>query len=207
MATEVRLTPERSAVVAALLFLAAAFVAGLAPGPRGFSYRTFGITEGLGAILLTYIFLERRVWWSAARRLRWVAFVYGTVATAQILELLLPEPGILEWMVLTGLAFAVWAAVGARSRKRLLAGLAVVASLLAMLKFSVVPTLWVRAGPAVGAAWGLGDLAEGARRLVVDHEPITAAGQLLGVVAIGLWAAGTRLLWRQRRRRVKKALR
>lgn len=201
------LTDDRRAVLAALAFLAAAVLAGLAPGPDGFTYRIFGVTEGLGALLLAYIFVARYIWWSPLPRLKWVVLGYGTVATAQILEFLLPPPGLLEWMVITGLAFGVWAAVGARSRERLLAGLAVVALLLAMLKFSVVPVLWVRAGPAPGAAWGLGDLAEGMRRVVVDYTPITPGGQVIGVVAIAFWAAGTRMLWRQRGNRAKKALR
>ena len=207
MAAAFTLTPARRALGAALLFLAAGFVAGIVPQPGGLAYRTFGVTEGLLSILLVYVFLERKVWWSAAPRLRWVAVAYGAVATAQILEMLIPPPGVLEWLVLTGLAFSAWAIVGARDRSRLLAGLAAVAILLAALNFSIIPVLWTRAGPGPGEAWGLGDLAEGLRRLVVDYRPVGAGGQLLGVAAIAFWAAGTRLLWRQRRTRAKTALR
>ena len=77
-----------------------------------------------------------------------VVFVsgYGTVATAQLLELLLPSPGVLEWLVLTGVAFSVWGVLGARTRTRLMMGLGTMALLLSILKFSVIPVLWVRAG-------------------------------------------------------------
>lgn len=201
------LTPERRAVGAALLFLAAAFLAGVNAGPAGLSYHVFGISEGIVALLLTHVFLRRNVWWSPSGVLRWVAVAYGAMANAQLLELLIPPPGILEWLVLTGIAFSAWAVVGAGSRSRLMAGLAAMSLLLAVLKFSIIPVLWDRAGPGPGEAWGLGDLAEGLRRLVVDYEPITAGGQLLGAMAIGLWAAATRILWRQQSRRAKKAFR
>lgn len=201
------LTPERRAVGASLLFLVAAFLAGVNPGMDGLSYNTFGITEAIIALLLTHVFVRHGVWWSPLGALRWLALGYGAVATAQLLELLIPPPGVLEWLVLTGIAFSAWAVVAAGSRSRLLAGLAALGLLLAVLKFSVIPVLWNRAGPGPGEAWGLGDLAEGLRRLVVDYQPVTAGGQLLGAGAIALWAAGTRLLWRQESRRAKKALR
>lgn len=187
----------RYAVGAALLFLVAAFLAGVTPQAEGFAYHTFGVTEGLLGILLTCVFLERGVWWNPSPRLRWVAIAYGAVANAQILELLIPPPGVLEWLVLTGLAFSAWAIVGAASRTRLLGGLAAIGILLAALNFSIIPVLWERAGPGPGEAWGLGDLAEGFRRLVVDYRPVGPGGQLPGVAAIGCWAAATRLLWRQ----------
>jgi hypothetical protein len=207
VASAVRLTLERKAVAAALLFLAAAFVAGVNPGSAGLSYHTFGVSEGIVALLLTHVFLQRGIWWSPAGAVRWVAVAYGAAANAQILELLIPPPGILEWLVLTGIAFSSWAVVGAGSRSRLIAGLAAMSLLLAVLKFSVIPVLWDRAGPGPGEAWGLGDLAEGLRRLVVDYEPITRGGQLLGVVALALWAAATRMLWRHQVSRAKNALR
>ena len=190
------LTQQRRAVAAALAFLLAAFMAGVIPGPQGVQYAIFGVTEGLAAILLSFAFLQRQVWWNEAGLLRWIAVGYGTLANAQILELLLPPPGVLEWMVLTGLAFGGWALLAASSRERMLAGLATVALLLALLRFSIVPIVWNRAGPGPGEAWGLGDLAEGMRRLVVDHQPVSAGGEVLGVVAIALWALGTRFLWR-----------
>ena len=73
MAPEVTLSPPRRAVAAALLFLAAAFLAGVSPGESGFTYRTFGVTEGILAILLSHVMLQRSVWWSPPGALRWIA--------------------------------------------------------------------------------------------------------------------------------------
>lgn len=195
MAPRPPLTPARRGVAAALLFLAAGALAGVTLREQGIEYRTFGLTEGLFALLLSYVLLLREVWIRPAGAVGWLAVVYGTLAGAQVLELLFPPPGIVEWVVVTGLVFTAWAALAGGSRERVVASLAGLALLLALLKFSVIPVLWERAGPAPGAALGLGDLAEGVRRLVADHRPVRPAGQLVGFLAIGCWALATRLLW------------
>ena len=194
MAAAEALTLARRAVLAALLFLGSAALAGVTPRLDGVDYRAFGMVDGLFALLLAYLFLLRGVWARAAGWLGWVPVVYGTLATAQLLALLLPPPGVLQWVVVVGLAFSAFAAFSARSPTRLLAGLGTVALLLALLKFSVIPFLWVRSGPGPGEAFGLGNLAEGFRRLFVEYEPLGPGGELLGFVAIALWAAATRLL-------------
>lgn len=195
MASTPTLTPARRAVATALLFLGSAFLAGVSPGPAGVTYRTFGITEGILALLFTYIFTLRRAWIRTPGPLGWLAVGYGTIASAQLLDLLLPPPGVVEWLVVTGLALSAWAALAGRSRKRLMASLASLALLLALLKFSVIPFVWERAGPAAGEAWGLGNLAESVRRLFVDYEPVEPVGQLVGFAAIACWTIATRLLW------------
>lgn len=195
MAPAPALTPARRAVAAALLWLASGALAGVTPRAAGVDYRLFGVTEGIFAIFLVHVLLARGAWLRHPGPLGWVAVGYGAWATAQLLELLLPPPGVLEWIVVVALAMSAWAMLAGGSRERLVASLATLALLLALLNFSVIPALWERAGPAPGEAFGLGDLAEGARRLVVDYEPVRRSGQLLGVIAIALWAAATRLLW------------
>lgn len=195
MATTATLTPARRGVAAALLFLASAVLAGVTPRPTGVEYRTFGMVDGVLALLLVYLLLLRRVWLRPPGALGWLAVGYGTVATAQLLALLLPPPGVVQWVVVTTLAFSAWAALAGRSRTRLVASLASLALLLALLKFSVIPFLWVRAGPAAGQGWGLGDLAEGFRRLFVEYHPLGPGAELLGFAALGCWALATRLLW------------
>lgn len=194
MASAEALTPARTAVLAALLFLGSAAIAGVTPRIDGVEYRAFGMVEGLFALLLTHVFLLRGVWSRGTGALGWVPIAYGTIASAQLLGLLLPPPGVLQWMVVTGLAFSAFAAFGARSPSRLLAGLGIAALLLALLKYSIIPFLWVRSGPGPGEAWGLGNLAEGFRRLFVEYEPLGPGGELVGFAAIACWAIATRLL-------------
>jgi hypothetical protein len=188
------LTPARRAVAASLLFLLGAALAGVTLHPGGVEYRLFGLVEGILGLYLTYALLLRGVWRRPPGALGWVAVAYGTLANAQLLTLLLPPPGVLQWVVVTGLAFSAFAALGTRSPAHLLAGLATAAVLLALLKFSVVPILWAHAGPAAGTAWGLGDLADSFRRLLVDYLPLRPGGELPGVLALAAWSAGTRVL-------------
>lgn len=189
------LTPARRAVAAALLFLLSAALAGVTLRPQGVEYRTFGMIEGVFALLLSYLLLLRGVWHRPPGAAGWLAVIYGTLAGAQLLELLLPPPGVVEWVVVTALAFTAWAALAGGTRERLVASLGGLALLLALLNFSVIPLVWERAGPGPGDAFGLGNLAESFRRLFVDYHPIRPVGQMIGVLALGCWALATRLLW------------
>lgn len=198
-------TPAQRAVAAALLFLASAALAGVAPVDAGVQYRTFGIVEGVFALLLTYILLQRKAWASPLGVPGWAAVIYGTLATAQIAEFLFPPPGLVEWVVIATLALTGWGALARGPRRRLVFGLATLALLLALLRYSVIPVMW-GVGPEPGDVLGVGELAQSARRVFADHQPVRPAGQLLGFLAISAWALATRLVWpalpmRRRRRR------
>jgi hypothetical protein len=158
-------------------------------------YRAFGMVEGVFALLFSYLLVFRGAWARPEGATGWIALAYGTVASAQALELLLPPPGMIEWMVVAALAVTSWGAFSGGTRRRLVFSLATLALLLAVIKFSVIPVLWARMGPAAGTAFGLGDAAESVRRTFADYRPLRPIGQLVGFVALALWAAGTRLLW------------
>ena len=189
------MTLAQKQVAAALAFLASATVAGIALTPEGVEYRAFGMVEGVFSLLLAYLLVFRGAWERPATAAGWIAVAYGTLASAQALELLLPPPGMIEWMVVAGIAVTAWAAFAGGTRRRLVFSLASLALLLAVLKFSVIPVLWERMGPAAGTAFGLGDMAEGVRRTFADHRPLRPVGQLVGFAGLALWALGTRLLW------------
>jgi hypothetical protein len=189
------MTAAQRGVVASILFLVCATLAGIVLEDGGTAYRTFQLPEGVFALLLTYILVQRGAWIPPAGALGWMALAYGTLANAQVLELLFPPPGVIQWSVAGALAIAAWGALGQGSRHRLVVSLASLALLLALLKFSVIPVLWSHAGPAAGTAFGLGDLAEGARRLAADHRPVRPAGQLVGFAALCFWCLATHLLW------------
>ena len=189
------MTRAQRHVAAALAFLAAGVVAGIALVPDGVEYRAFGMVEGVFALLLAYLLVYRGAWDRPSGVTGWVAVAYATVASAQVLELLLPPPGMIEWMVVAALAVTSWGAFSGGTRRRLMFSLASLALLLAVLKFSVIPVLWARVGPAPGTAFGLGDVAESVRRTFADYRPLRPIGQLVGFFALALWAVGTRLLW------------
>lgn len=189
------MTSAQRHTAAALAFLASATVAGIALVPDGVEYRAFGLVEGVFALLLAYLLVFRGAWERPETLTGWMAIVYGVLASAQCLELLLPPPGMIEWMVVAGIAVTAWGAFSGGTRRRLVFSLASLALLLAVLKFSVIPVLWTRVGPAAGTGFGLGDVAEGVRRAFADYRPLRPVGQLVGFVALALWALGTRLLW------------
>ena len=189
------MTAAQRHVAAALAFLSSAAVSGVALVPDGVEYRAFGMVEGVFALLLAYLLVFRRGWERPETLTGWMAVVYGVLASAQALELLLPPPGMIEWMVVAGIAVTAWAAFSGGTRRRLVFSLASLALLLAVLKFSVIPVLWERMGPAAGTGFGLGDMAEAVRRTFADYRPLRPVGQLVGFVGLSLWAVGTRLLW------------
>lgn len=189
------LTPAQRAVAAALLFLGSAVLAGVTLVADGVVYRTFGLVEGIFALLLSYILVYRGAWSAPVGVAGWIAVAYGTLASAQVLELLFPPPGVIEWAVVGTLSIAAWSALGRGSRERLVVSLASLALILAVLKFSLIPAIWSSTGPAAGTAFGLGDLAERGRRFLADGQPVRPVGQLVGFVALCLWSLATRLLW------------
>lgn len=189
------MTAAQRHTAAALAFLASAAVAGVALVPDGVEYRAFGMVEGVFALLLAYLLVFRGAWERPEALTGWMAVAYGVLASAQVLELLLPPPGMIEWMVVAGIAVTAWGAFSGGTRRRLVVSLGSLALLLAVLKFSVIPVLWTRMGPAAGTGFGLGDVAEGVRRTFADYRPLRPAGQLVGFVALAFWALGTRLLW------------
>jgi len=190
-----RWTAAQRAVAASLLFLACAVLAGVTLVEHGVEYHLFGLVEGVFALLLGYILVVRGAWAAPAGVCGWVAVVYGTVATAQVLELLFPPPGLVQWVVVTGVAITAWSVFSAGSPRRLVTSLASLAVVLALVRYSVIPVLWAHLGPAEGTAFGLGNLAEGARRVFADWHPVRPASELIGFVAICCWVLATRLVW------------
>ena len=198
MAAALTWTPARRAVAASLLFLAAGVLAGVTPQEHGVEYHLFGIVEGLFALLLAYLLVLRGAWAAPAGVVGWIAVAYGTVATAQVLEFLFPPPGLVQWVVVTGVAITAWSVFSAGSPRRLVASLASLAVVLALVRYSVIPVLWAHLGPAQGTALGLGNIAEGARRVFADWHPVRPASELIGFVAVCCWALATRLVWAPR---------
>jgi hypothetical protein len=190
-----RWTEARRALASAYLVLLAAVLAGVVPAGQGVEYHLFGMLEGVFALLLAYLLVLRGAWPRAGGVAGWAARVYGVVATAQVLGVLLPPPGVVQWVVVAGVAISAWGAFSASSRRRLMASLGSLAVLLALVRYSVIPVLWARIGPAAGTAFGLGDVAESGRRIFADWQPPTAAAQLFGFAAVCAWALATRVSW------------
>lgn len=187
-------TPTAACGVASL-FLASFFFAGLWVGPLGVDYRLFGLVEGIAALLILYVFLGTHIlswpkgFWGA------LVLIYSAAATAQLVALLLPPPGALQWLVLGILLYFAWNAGFGAHRTRVLLALGLVALALAALKFSVLPFIWSRAELPATPLVDLRALGEGIKGLVVVYVPSRPVSQLFAFTAILAWVLGLWLQW------------
>lgn len=189
-----RWTPAAASGVAALLVISF-FFAGLWVGSAGVDYRVFGLVDGIAALLILYVFLNTRIlsWpqgpWGA------LVLVYTGAATAQLVALLLPPPGVLQWVVLGVLLYFAWSAGFGAHRSRILLALGLVALALAALKYSVLPFVWSRAELPETPLVDLRALGEGIKGLVVVYVPSRPIAQLYAFTAILAWVLAIWLQW------------
>ncbi|UCC74110.1 MAG: hypothetical protein JSV86_06005 [Gemmatimonadota bacterium] len=183
-----------AAFAVSALFALSFFFAGLRVTATGVEYQLFGVVDGLSALLILYVLLGSgalswpRDAWGA------VVVVYAAAATAQLVSLLLPPPGVLEWVVVGGLLYAAWNASYAVHRTRVMLTLGLVALALAALKYSVLPFVWVRTELPHTPILDLRALGEGLKGLVAAYVPSRPVTQALAFVAILAWVLA---VWRQ----------
>jgi len=184
-----------SAAGVAVLFLAAFFFGGLWVGSLGVEYRLFGLVDGLAALLIVYVLLNTGAlsWpvdvWGA------LVLVYAAAATAQLIALLLPPPGVLEWIVLGILLYAALGASYAVHRTRVMMTLGLAAVALALLKYSALPFVWGRARLPSTPVVDLEELGEGVKALILEYAPSEPVTQLYAFLAIVAWVLGLWLQW------------
>lgn len=187
-------TPGRGLGVAALFLLAFA-LAGVEIRDGTVDYSVFGLVDGLAGLTLTYVFLKTEVlsWptglWGA------IVLVYAAAATAQLVGVLLPPPGVLEWTAL--IVLVVWARHAAYGphRSRLMLNLGLVALVLAAFRYSFLPFVWSRTQLPRTPMLDLRAIGEGIKGLFVAYAPPAAATQAFVFGAIVLWAAAIWWQW------------
>lgn len=188
------LTPALAAGVATL-FALSFFFGGLWLGREGVEYHVFGLVEGVAALLILYVFLNTRVlgwpqgFWGG------VVLVYAAGATAQLVALLLPPPGALQWIVLGVLLYFAWNAGYGAHRTRIMLALGLVALGLAALKYSVLPFVWSRTELPATPLLDLRALGEAVKGLVVAYVPSQPLGQAFAFAALLAWVLAIWLQW------------
>ncbi len=183
------------AVLASLLFLSAFFLGGLWLDAVQLDYHLFSIVDGLAALLVVYVLLNTAVlsWprdaWGA------VVLVYAAVATAQLISMLLPPPGLVQWIVLGLLIYFAWSAVFSVHRTRIVLSLGLVALALAALKYSVLPFVWSVTELPQTPILDLRALSESVRRLFAVYVPSHPMTQVFAFAAILAWVTGIWVGW------------
>jgi hypothetical protein len=177
------------------LFLIAFLLAGLRLGVTGLEYHFFGLVDGLAALLILYVMLNTAA--ASWPRDRWGALVliYATAATAQLVSLLLPPPGLVEWLVLIVLLYFAWNASYSAHRSRVMLALGTVALALAALKYSVLPFIWARTTLPRTPILDLQVMAEGVKGLLAAHVPARPITQVFAFGALLAWVLAVWLQW------------
>jgi len=190
-----RVWAPASAAGVCSLFILAFFFGGLRASAVGLEYRLFGLVDGLAALLIVYVLLNTaalswpRDWWGA------LVTVYAAAATAQLVSLLLPPPGMVQWLVLGGLLYFAWGASYAAHRTRVVLALGLVALALAVLKYSVLPFIWARTQFPATPILDLQAMAEGIKSFFAVYVPSRPISQLFAFMAILAWVLAVWLQW------------
>ncbi len=190
-----RIWRPATALLASLLFLAAFFFGGLWLDGVQLDYHLFNIVDGLAALLVVYVLLNTAV--LSWPRDAWgvVVLVYAAVATAQLISMLLPPPGLVQWIVLGLLIYFAWSAVFSVHRTRIVLSLGLVALALAALKYSVLPFVWSVTELPRTPILDLGALSDSVRRLFAVYVPSHPLTQVFAFAAILAWVAGIWVGW------------
>jgi hypothetical protein len=177
------------------LFLTAFFFGGLRLGLSGVEYEIFGLVDGLAALLIVYVLLNTAAL-SWPRDL-WglIVLAYAAASTAQLVSMLLPPPGLVEWLVLAVLLYFAWNASYAAHRTRVMLTLGTVALALAALKYSVLPFIWARTSLPETPLIDVRALAEGIKGLLASYVPSQPITQVFAFAAILAWVLAVWLQW------------
>lgn len=177
------------------LFLVAFFLGGWRLSDTRIEYHLFGLVDGLAALLIVYVMLNTAA--LSWPRDRWgiVVLAYAAAATAQLVSLLLPEPGLVEWLVLIALLYFAWNASYSAHRTRVMLALGTVAVALAAVKYSVLPFIWARANLPQTPFLDLRALSEGVKGLLAVDVPTRPITQVFAFGALLAWVLGVWLQW------------
>lgn len=165
-----------------------------AHGYATFQFAPFGLVAGLLALLYVFVLTQAGVIRRGHGWLDPLLLVYWTAATAMSFRVLLPAPGLLQVALVVGAAVAAAILVSREDRNEALLWLGVVAVVLAVLRFGVVPLFEARSALPDWGPLRLGQAANSFRDLFVAYAPQRPAVQALYFGALACYAVA---LWSQ----------
>lgn len=184
-----------SAAAVCLLFLAAFALGGLWVGPLEVRYELFGLVDGLAGLLILYVLVNTGV-------LSWpdtlwggVVLVYAGLAAAQLVALLLPPPGVLQWIVLGVILFYAWNASYGVHRSRIVLSLGLAGVALAALKYSVLPLVWSATELPSTPLIDLRAIGEGFKSFFASYEVARPITQFFAFLSIVAWSLAVWFGW------------
>ena len=158
-------------------------------------YRLFGLVDGLAALLILYVLLNTGVVSWPVDAWGGLVLIYLVAATAQLVAMLLPPPGVVEWIVLgLLLLFAGGASFGVH-RSRVVLGLGLAAVALAALRYSILPFVWARTRLPETPIIDLREVSEGVKGFFVAYTPGQPITHLIAFAAILAWVLAVWIQW------------
>lgn len=190
---------ERRRALATCLWLAGAVLLGgfdlPAHGYEAFQFAPFGLVAGLLAILYVFVLVQSGVVRRAQGWLAPLLLVYWTAATAMAFRVLLPGPGLVQVTLVIGAAVAAAILASRRDREEALLWLGIVAVVLAVLRFGLVPFFEARSGLPDWGPIRLGGAANAFRDVFVAYAPERPAAQVVHFGALACYALALRTEW------------
>lgn len=190
---------ERRQALATCLWLALAILLGgfdlPARGYAAFHFAPFGLVAGLLALLYVYLLVQSGV---VRRGRKWLApllLVYWTAATGMAFRVLLPGPGLVQVALVIGAAIAAAILASRKDREEAVLWLGIVAVVLAVLRFGLVPFFEARSGLPDWGPIRLGEAANAFRDIFVAYAPEQPAAQALHFGALACYALAIRTQW------------
>lgn len=166
-----------------------------ARGYAAFQFAPFGLVAGLLALLYVFVLTQRGVIRRGRGWLGPLLLVYWTAATAMAFRVLLPAPGLLQVALVMGAAVAAAILVSREDRDEALLWLGIVAVVLAVLRFGVVPLFEARSALPDWGPLKLGEAANSFRDFFVAYAPQRPAVQVLHFGALTCYALALRAQW------------
>jgi hypothetical protein len=193
---------ERRRVLATCLWLAATVLLGgfdlPARGYAAFQFAPFGLVAGLLAILYAFVLAQSGIVRRSQGWLDLLLLVYWTAATAMAFRVLLPGPGLVQVALVIGAAVAAAILASRRDRQEALLWLGIVAVVLAVLRFGLVPFFEARSGLPDWGPIRLGEAANAFRDVFVAYAPERSAAQAVHFGALACYAMALRTQWGNR---------
>ncbi|MGH7571249.1 MAG: hypothetical protein ACREMK_05340 [Gemmatimonadota bacterium] len=192
---------RRRALVTCLWLAAAVLVGGFdlpLLGYAAFQFAPFGIVAGLLGILYVFVLVQKGVIWRGHGWIEPLLLAYWIAATAMMFRVLLPSAGLVQVGLVIGVAVAAAVIVSRQDRDEAVLWLGIVAVILAVLRFAVVPLFEARSGLPDWGPLKFGEAANTFRDVFVAYAPQRPAVQALHFAALASYALALKAQWEAR---------
>lgn len=190
---------ERRRALVTCLWLATAVLLGgfdlPAFGYTAFQFAVFGVVAGLLGVLYVFVLVQRDVIRMGRGWLEPLLLVYWTAATAMMFRVLLPGAGLVQVGLVIAAAIAAGVIVSRPDRDGAVLWLGIVAVVLAVLRFALVPLFEARSGLPDWGPLKFGAAANTFRDVFVAYAPQRPAVQALHFSALACYALALRAQW------------